>query len=168
MKVLKPFCAHIRQQLKHWLIDHLGKEALGCGMYLPWRASRGRSVQTRRGGHSRLCGCKELHYSRLAASQDAFDVSLQDRGERFLGFPFLMLCGASALIRSIAKMNWKYSGCSAHSVPSLSKVAMRSAGRDEAGEPGVVTAATKSMMDCLVLPSTHDGSGSAARAMAMN
>ena len=36
-------------------------------------------------------------------------------------------CGASAFTRSSAKRSWKYIGCSAQSVPSLSNVAMRSA-----------------------------------------
>ena len=35
-------------------------------------------------------------------------------------------CGASALMRSKVKACGKYIGCSAHRVPSLSKVAMRS------------------------------------------
>ena len=39
--------------------------------------------------------------------------------------------GAIALTRSKAKASWKYIGCSDHSVPSLSNVAMRSVGRDE-------------------------------------
>ena len=34
-------------------------------------------------------------------------------------------CGASALTRSRMKASWTYIGCSIHSVPSLSKVAMR-------------------------------------------
>ncbi len=59
-------------------------------------------------------------------------------------------------------MNWKYIGCSAHNVPSLSKVAMRSAGGTNSGEPLFVTFATNWMMDCLAFPSFHDGSGSAA------
>jgi hypothetical protein len=50
-------------------------------------------------------------------------------------------------------------------VPSLSKVAMRSGTGTKSGEPGVATFVTKSMMDCFALPSFHDGSGSAARAM---
>ena len=40
-------------------------------------------------------------------------------------------CGASALTRSSAKASWTYIGCSTHSVPSLSKVAMRCGGRHE-------------------------------------
>ncbi len=39
--------------------------------------------------------------------------------------------GASAFTRSMAKSNWKYAGCSAHSVPSLSNTAMRSSGAHE-------------------------------------
>ena len=37
------------------------------------------------------------------------------------------------------RASWKYSGCSPQSVPSLSKVAMRSAGGTKSGEPCFVT-----------------------------
>ena len=68
--------------------------------------------------------------------------------------------GASAFTRSSAKRSWKYIGCSAQSVPSLSNVAMRSAGGTKSGEPSFVTFATNAMMDCLVFPSFHEGRGS--------
>src|SRR5260370_39637237 len=42
---------------------------------------------------------------------------------------------------------------------------MRSAGGTKSGELALVTFATNSVMDCLALPSFHEGSGSAARAM---
>ena len=38
----------------------------------------------------------------------------------------------------MANASWKYIGCSAHSVPSLSKVAIRSAGGTNSGDPGLV------------------------------
>ena len=75
--------------------------------------------------------------------------------------------GASSFTRSRPKWSWKYSGCSAQSVPSLSNVAMRSAAGTNSGEPSFVTFATKSTMDCFVLPSFHEGSGSAACATAV-
>src|SRR5436190_847232 len=74
-------------------------------------------------------------------------------------------CGASAFTRSSAKSNWKYIGCSHQSVPSLSNVAMRSSGGTKSDEPSLVTLATKSVIDFLVAPSFHDGSGSAACAV---
>ena len=55
---------------------------------------------------------------------------------------------------------WKYIGCSDQSVPSLSKVAMRSPGATKSGPPSVVAAVTKSTIACLVGPSFQDGSGS--------
>ena len=58
-------------------------------------------------------------------------------------------CGASAFTRSSAKASWTYIGCSAHSVPSLSNVAMRSAAARSRGEPSLVTLATKSTIGCL-------------------
>ena len=60
----------------------------------------------------------------------------------------------------MAKIVWKYIGCSVHSVPSLSKVAMRSGIGIQSRPPGVVVRVTKSMIDCLFGPSFHDGSGS--------
>ena len=69
-------------------------------------------------------------------------------------------CGASALTRAKMKANWTYIGCSHHSVPSLSKVAMRWSGGTKSGPPLLVTRATKLVIDVLVAPSFHDGSGS--------
>ena len=71
-------------------------------------------------------------------------------------------CGAMALMRSRAKRNWKYIGCSHQRVPSLSKVAMRSSGLTKSGEPSFVTRSTKSVTDFLVGPSFQEGSGSSA------
>src|SRR5438105_3159821 len=70
-------------------------------------------------------------------------------------------CGASSFTRSSAKKSWIGIGFSHQSVPSLSKVAIRSLGRTKSAEPSLVTLATKSVIDFLVAPSFHDGSGSA-------
>src|SRR5271163_3326159 len=51
-------------------------------------------------------------------------------------------------------------GCSAHSVPSLSKVATRSTAGTKSGEPGFVTRSTKASIAFLDTVSFHDGSGS--------
>ena len=67
-----------------------------------------------------------------------------------------------ALTRSNAKSAWKYSGCSDHSVPSLSNVAMRSPSATKSVLPVVVTALTKSVIAVFDGPAFHDGSGSAA------
>ena len=44
---------------------------------------------------------------------------------------------------------------------------MRSGIGTKSGKPAVVTFSTKAMMDCLALPSFHEGNGSAANAMAV-
>ncbi len=75
--------------------------------------------------------------------------------------------GASSFTRSRPKLSWKYSGCSAQRVPSLSNVAMRSAAGTNSGDPCFVTFATKSTMDCFVVPSFQERSGSAACAIAV-
>ena len=60
-------------------------------------------------------------------------------------------------MRSLTNMNWKYTGCSVQSVPSLSKVAIRSSGSTHPGPPSVVAAVTKSMIASLIGPSFQDG-----------
>src|SRR5271170_6560310 len=53
-----------------------------------------------------------------------------------------------------------YIGCSAQSVPSLSKVAIRSATATKSGEPGLVTRSTKAIIAFFGFVSFHDGRGS--------
>ena len=60
-------------------------------------------------------------------------------------------------MRSKTKNAWKYIGCSDQSVPSLSKVAMRSGIGTKSGEPGFVTLSTKAMMACFGAVSFQDG-----------
>src|SRR5262245_24883621 len=59
------------------------------------------------------------------------------------------------------KASWTYIGCSVQSVPSLSKVAMRSAAGTKSGAPSFVTRVTKSSRAFFAGPSFQDGSGSA-------
>ena len=49
-------------------------------------------------------------------------------------------------MRSRMKIAWKYIGCSAQSVPSLSNTAMRSTGGTKSGDPSFVTFSTKAIM----------------------
>ena len=88
----------------------------------------------------------ELHQSLLAGRGQRLHVAVQHRLERLLGLP-VRICGASALTRSRTKASWTYIGCSIHSVPSLSKVAMRWSAGTKSGPPCVVTRATKSVID---------------------
>jgi hypothetical protein len=60
------------------------------------------------------------------------------------------------------KIAWKYTGCSAQSVPSLSKTAMRSDAGAKSGEPSFVTFSTKAMIASLGAVSFHNGNGSGA------
>ena len=66
----------------------------------------------------------------------------------------------SAGTRSRQYITWLYIGCSTQSVPSWSKVAMRSSGGTKSGLDLSVVAFTKSTIACLAAPSFHDGSGS--------
>ncbi len=70
--------------------------------------------------------------------------------------------GAIALTRSMAKKAWKYIGCSAHSVPSLSNTAMRSGSGTKSGEPAFVTRSTKATTAFFGAASFHEGSESTA------
>ena len=66
----------------------------------------------------------------------------------------------SAGTRSRQYITCAYIGCSTQSVPSWSKVAMRSAGGTNCGLPCVVVACTNSTIAFLAAPSFHEGSGS--------
>jgi hypothetical protein len=68
--------------------------------------------------------------------------------------------GASAFTRASAKANWTLIGCSAQSVPSLSKVAMRCSGGTNRGLARSVTVSMNVKMLCLAVPSFHEGNGS--------
>ncbi len=72
----------------------------------------------------------------------------------------LVGCPSSAA-RSSAKTSWAYTGCSVHSVPSLSNTAMRSRSGMKSGESGSVTAATNSMIDCFAVVARQLASSSA-------
>ena len=64
----------------------------------------------------------------------AFHVALEQRGERLIGLSIRDAAARGPSTRCNAETDtWKYIGCSAQSVPSLSNVAMRSARRHEVG-----------------------------------
>ena len=79
------------------------------------------------------------------------------KGSTFLSSGFAL---TTAGTRSRQYITCEYIGCSTHSVPSWSKVAMRSAGGTNLGLPCVVVACTNSTIACLAGPSFHEGSGS--------
>ena len=66
----------------------------------------------------------------------------------------------SAGTRSRQYITCEYIGCSTHSVPSWSNVAMRSAGGTNFGLPCVVVVCTNSTIAFLAGPSFQEGSGS--------
>ena len=68
------------------------------------------------------------------------------------GFAF-----TTAGTRSRQYITCEYIGCSTHSVPSWSKVAMRSGGGTKLGFAWSVVARTKSRIACFAGPSFHDG-----------
>ena len=79
------------------------------------------------GGHAGVRGRHDCEHALLAAGCHAGHVALED-ARRTARFVFHSgCCGASALTRSRANNNWNGTGFSDQSVPSLSKVAMRSA-----------------------------------------
>src|SRR5262249_34940231 len=62
--------------------------------------------------------------------------------------------------------SWTYIGCSAQSVPSLSKTAIRSAGGTNVEVPARVVSATNLTIACFGGSSFHDGSGAVSSAAA--
>ena len=152
--------AQVGEQFEHRLIDHLRVRPLGLRML------RGRDpvlddLLELLGRHAGVRGHDDFEHGVLAAGERAFHVALEQRG-RTAPCPSTRDAAARAPSRGRARRAiWKYIGCSAQSVPSLSNVAMRSAGGTKSGEPSFVTFATKSTMAFFGLPSFHDGSGSA-------
>ena len=86
------------------------------------------------GGHAGVGGHDDFEQRLLAAGERAFHVALEQRGEGFLVLPLRML-RRERLHAVEREEDWKYIGCSAQSVPSLSNVAMRSASGTKSGEP---------------------------------
>ena len=124
--------AQVGEQLQHRLVDQLGVGPLEPRMARggePVRDDRGELVasscrraspRSARSGPARRTPASAF----MSPSSTALNGCLVFQS----GF-----CGASALTRSSAKANWTYIGCSHHSVPSLSNVAMRSAGGTKSG-----------------------------------
>src|SRR5437764_6325822 len=89
-----------------------------------------------------------------ASSLIRASISPACSSSRLVGWP-------SSAARSSAKTSWAYTGCSVHSVPSLSNTAMRSRSGTKSGESGSVTAATNSTIECFAVVSRQLGSSSA-------
>jgi hypothetical protein len=92
------------------------------------------------------------------AARSPFRISITVENGTILASPGFAFARAGTC--SSAYSTNEYNGCSTHSVPSWSKVAMRSSGGTNFELPGVVVACTKATMACLDAPSFHDGSGS--------
>ncbi len=110
-----------------------------------------------------LLGHDQLDDRLVAPGQRLREISLEDRRERLLGLPLGVLRGED-LDPVEREQALEIEGFSAHSVPSLSNVAIRSAGGTNSGEPLRVTFSTKPTMADRVGPSFQDGSGSFSRA----
>src|SRR6266702_427292 len=109
--------------------------------------------------------CVTMPSSSIPRSPDSLRVFMSSSSTALKGcLSFHSGCkGAIAFTRSSIKASWTYIGCSHHSVPSLSKVAMRSAGGTKSGEPCLVTRSTKVTIAFLGAVSFHDGNGSWAK-----
>ncbi len=110
------------------------------------RSSPGRSCSNSVRRHAGVRDHDDFRDGRFAAGERGFHVAFEQRGKWFLSSFHSGCCGASTFTRSSAKRSWKYIGCSAQSVPSLSKVAMRSLGGTKSDEPSLVTFSTKAMI----------------------
>ena len=96
-------------------------------------------------------------FSPPAATPAISPLSSEANGSRVFQSGY---CGARAFTQSKANTTWNGRGFSDHSVPSLSKVAIRSGGGTESGPPSRVTRFTKSTIDRLLTPSFHEARGS--------
>jgi hypothetical protein len=104
----------------------------------------------------------DLENRGLAAGKRALEVALEQRGKGLLVLPFRMLRG-QRLDPVEREDKLEIQRLLGPNVPSLSKVAIRSAGGTKSGEPCFVTRSTKATMAVLGAVSFHDGSGAWAR-----
>ena len=126
--------AQVGEQFQHRLIDHVGVGPARLGM-----PRRGEPV-LRRSSRTPRSSCRHGRPSR-SAQMASRRRRVRSRHRPSAGTRKAPVschsgcCGASALTRSRANASWTYTGCSDHSVPSLSNTAMRSAGGTKSGEP---------------------------------
>ena len=145
-EVLEAVCAQVGEHFEHRLISHVSEELASFRMLRRGDPVPHDLLEFRR-RHARMRSHNDFEERVVAAGKGSLQITFEQRSERFLGAP-LRCCGASVLTRSSAKYNCTGTGCSHHSVPSLSKVAMRLDVGTKSGEPGLVTFSTKETMDC--------------------
>jgi hypothetical protein len=122
--------------LDHRLVGHLSVQTPGLGI-AGARQPLARNVRELLAGHARVGRRQHLDDALLAAAECALEVPGRHGLEGLLALP-LGMRGANALMRSSAKANCTYTGCSDQSVPSLSNTAMRSTTGTKRGLPGGV------------------------------
>ena len=102
-------------------------------------------------------GDRDLFEFRHCEFRDRLAIAGQHGLERFDVLQFRLLFAPAAGTRSRQYITCEYIGCSTQSVPSWSKVAMRSSGGTNFGPRLSVVALTNSTMACLAGPSFHEG-----------
>ena len=151
--------AQVGEHFEHRLIDHLGDRAgrsSGCF------AVAIQSLTIFSNSSVVMPACVAMAISSSACSPPAradFTSPFSTEANGSLVF-HSGCCGASCLIRSKMKNAWKYIGCSDQRQPSLSKVAMRSAGGDEVRRPGPRSPSSRSRRSpVLAARSFHEATG---------
>ena len=161
--VLETVRAQVGEHFEHRLINHFGVELAGLRMFRGGDPILDDLLKLHR-GHARVRGHDEFEERVVTAGERGFQIALEQRSEGFFGLPFGMLRRERlhAVEREVELNGHRLLA------PERAVVVKRGDAfgtGTKSGEPGVVTFVTKSMMDCLALPSFHEGSGSAARAM---
>ena len=88
--VLETVRAQIGEQFEHRLINHFGVELAGLRMFRDGDPILDDLFKLHR-GHAHVRGHDEFDERVVTAGKRGFQIALEQRGERFLGFPFGML-----------------------------------------------------------------------------
>ena len=89
-EVLEAVRPQVGEQLDHGLVGHVGEQPAGLGMFRGGDPVLHDLLEFHR-GHAGVGGHHEVQDGAVAAGKRGIDIALEQRGERFLGFPFRML-----------------------------------------------------------------------------
>ena len=155
-EVLEAVRAQIGEHFEHRLIGHVEEALAGLRMF---RGGDPVLDDLRKlvGGHAGVRGHEEFHEPVVAAFERRFHIALEQRGERFLGLPLGML--RRERLHAVRPRS-KTGPAPAARTRACRRCRTRRCVRGRARSPASRVSSpssTKSMMDCLALPSFHEG-----------
>ena len=158
-RCLEAIGPEVGEQFKHRLIDAISVGALEARMPIFGDPVLDALVELLR-GHPRMSQGDDAEQSLSVIGEECGQVALLEGLNRRVVVPFGMIREQSCDFGTEANANWKGTGFSGQSVPSLSKTAIRSETGTKSADPSFVTFSTKATMAFFERSSFQDGSGS--------